>query len=98
MLAIGPVAVHPAVQRRGIGSALMDAATASPSPAACRRSSCWAIPTTTRGSASSRRAASGLEPPADAWPDPAWLARRLPAWDESMRGTVRYPEAFGPLA
>ena len=40
----------------------------------------------------------GLEPPADAWPDPVWLARRLPAWDESMRGTVRYPEAFGPLA
>ena len=40
----------------------------------------------------------GLEPPADAWPDDAWMARRLPAWDESMRGTVRYPEAFGPLA
>ena len=36
--------------------------------------------------------------PADAWPDTAWMARRLPAWTDGMRGTVHYPEAFGPLA
>jgi putative acetyltransferase len=40
----------------------------------------------------------GLEPPAAAWPDAAWMARLLPAWDDAMRGTVRYPEAFEPLA
>ena len=40
----------------------------------------------------------GLMPPADAWPDTAWMARRLPAWTDDMRGTVHYPEAFGPLA
>ncbi|MCJ7711259.1 MAG: GNAT family N-acetyltransferase, partial [Chloroflexi bacterium] len=40
----------------------------------------------------------GLEPPAAAWPDAAWMARLLPAWTDAMRGTVRYPEAFEPLA
>jgi putative acetyltransferase len=40
----------------------------------------------------------GLLPPADAWPDAAWMARLLPAWTDAMRGTVRYPEAFEPLA
>jgi putative acetyltransferase len=40
----------------------------------------------------------GLQPPTPAWPDAAWLARLLPAWTDAMRGTVRYPEAFEPLA
>jgi predicted N-acetyltransferase YhbS len=40
----------------------------------------------------------GLEPPAQAWPDEAWMARLLPAWTDDVRGTVRYPEAFEPLA
>ncbi len=41
---------------------------------------------------------TGLEPPAEAWPDAAWMARLLPAWTDAMRGTVRYHEAFEPLA
>ena len=39
-----------------------------------------------------------LLPPADAWPDSAWMARLLPAWRDELRGTVRYPAAFEPLA
>ena len=35
----------------------------------------------------------GIETPYDA-PDEAWLALPLPAYDEAVRGTVRYPEAF----
>ena len=96
--AIGPVAVHPAVQRQGIGSALMHAATAVALargvPALVLLGHADYYP---RFGFEPARGV-GLEPPADAWPDPVWLARRLPAWDESMRGTVRYPEAFGPLA
>ncbi len=42
--------------------------------------------------------AAGLLPPVDAWPDQAWMARCLPAWSDAMRGTVRYPAAFEPLA
>jgi predicted N-acetyltransferase YhbS len=41
---------------------------------------------------------AGLEPPADAWPDAAWLAKLLPTWSDEFRGTVRYPRAFEPLS
>ena len=44
------------------------------------------------------RAPAGARPPAPAWPDEAWLARLLPAWTDASAGTVRYPEAFEPLA
>jgi putative acetyltransferase len=98
VLAIGPVAVLPAVQFRGVGSSLMYAAM---SLAMAR-----AVPALvllghagyyTRFGFDSARDV-GLQPPTDAWPDEVWMARRLPAWDEAMRGTVRYPEAFEPLA
>jgi predicted N-acetyltransferase YhbS len=98
VLAIGPVAVRPSAQRRGVGSALMYAAMslamARGAPALVLLGHADYYPQF--GFESAR--AVGLKPPADAWPDPVWMARRLPAWDESMRGTVRYPEAFGPLA
>jgi putative acetyltransferase len=98
VLAIGPVAVLPAAQFRGVGSALIHAATslamARGAPALVLLGHADYYPRF--GFASARDV--GLRPPADAWPDRVWLARRLPAWDESMRGTVRYPEAFGPLA
>ena len=98
VLAIGPVAVRPAAQLRGVGSALMYAAMslamARGAPALVLLGHASYYPRF--GFESAREI--GLEPPADAWPDHAWMARRLPAWDEAMRGTVRYPEAFGPLA
>jgi putative acetyltransferase len=98
VLAVGPVAVEPAMQLRGIGSALMHAATAVALargvPALVLLGHAAYYP---RFGFEPARAI-GLQPPTDAWPDPVWLARRLPAWDESMRGTVRYPEAFGALA
>jgi putative acetyltransferase len=98
VLAIGPVAVRPSAQRRGVGSALMYAAMslamARGAPALVLLGHADYYPRF--GFESARDA--GLQPPADAWPDHVWMARRLPAWDESMRGRVRYPEAFGPLA
>ena len=98
VLAVGPVAVVPAVQFRGVGASLMYAAMslamARAVPALVLLGHAGYYPRF--GFESARDV--GLQPPADAWPDAAWMARRLPAWDESMRGTVRYPEAFGPLA
>ncbi len=98
VLAIGPVAVLPAVQFRGVGSSLMYAAMslamARAVPALVLLGHASYYP---RFGFDSARDA-GLQPPADAWPDAVWLARRLPAWDDAMQGTVRYPEAFGPLA
>jgi putative acetyltransferase len=98
VLALGPVAVMPEVQYRGVGSALVAAAV---SLAVAR-----AVPAVVLlGHASyyprfgfEPARGVGLEPPAQAWPDAAWMARRLPAWADEMRGTVRYPEAFEPLA
>jgi len=98
VLAIGPVAVRPSAQRRGVGAALMYAAMslaiARGAPALVLLGHADYYP---RFGFESARGV-GLQPPADEWPDHVWMARRLPAWDESMRGTVRYPEAFGPLA
>ncbi len=98
VLAIGPVAVLPELQSRGIGSALMSAAMglaiARAVPALVLLGHPAYYPRFGFGSAR----AVGLEPPAAAWPDAAWMARLLPAWTDAMRGTVRYPEAFEPLA
>jgi len=98
VLAIGPVAVLPEVQFRGVGSSLMYAAMslamARATPALVLLGHATYYPRF--GFESAREV--GLQPPAEAWPDHVWLARRLPGWEESMRGIVRYPEAFGPLA
>jgi putative acetyltransferase len=97
VLALGPIGVLPAVQFRGVGASLI---TASVSLAMAR-----GVPAIVLlgqpayyprfGFVSAR--SIGLEPPARAWPDAAWMARLLPAWSDELRGTVRYPAAFEPL-
>lgn len=98
VLAVGPVAVVPEVQGHGIGSSLMAAATslamARGVPALVLLGHPSYYPRFGFGSARD----AGLAPPTDLWPDAAWMARLLPAWSDDMRGTVRYPEAFEPLA
>jgi putative acetyltransferase len=98
VLALGPIGVLPAVQFRGVGSALMTAAIslamARGVPAIVLLGQPAYYPRF--GFVSARSV--GLEPPAPAWPDAAWMARLLPAWGEGRRGTVRYPAAFEPLA
>jgi len=98
VLALGPIGVLPGLQRRGVGSALMatamSLAVARAAPAIVLLGHASYYPrfgfVPARG--------LGLLPPADAWPDAAWMARLLPAWTDELRGTVRYPEAFEPLA
>jgi putative acetyltransferase len=98
VLAIGPVAVVPEVQRRNVGSVLMHAATslavARGVPALVLLGHPAYYP---RFGFESARGL-GLQPPTPLWPDAAWMARLLPAWSDEMRGTVRFPEAFEPLA
>ncbi len=98
VLAIGPVAVQPAVQLRGVGTALMTAALGLAVARAAPALVLLGYPEYYGRFGFEPARGAGLEPPADAWPDAAWMARRLPAWDDAMVGTVRYPEAFGPLA
>ena len=98
VLAIGPVAVDPAVQRRGVGSALMAAAASLAVARAVPALVLLGHPSYYPRFGFESARGAGLEPPAAAWPDAAWMARLLPAWTDDMRGTVRYHEAFEPLA
>lgn len=98
VLAVGPVAVSPEVQGRGIGGALMTAALGLALARAVPALVLLGQPSYYPRFGFEPARGLGLEPPAAAWPDPAWMGRRLPAWEDSMAGTVRYPEAFEPLA
>lgn len=98
VLAIGPVAVLPEVQFRGVGSALMAAAAGLAIARAVPALVLLGQPAYYPRFGFEPARGIGLEPPAAEWPDAAWMARRLPAWTEDVRGTVRYEEAFEPLA
>ena len=97
-LAIGPVAVLPELQFRGVGSALMGAAAslalARGVPALVLLGHATYYPRFGFESA----LGVGLLPPTDAWKDPFWMARLLPAWSDELRGRVRFNPAFEPLA
>lgn len=98
VLAVGPMAVAPHVQRRGIGTALMTAALGLALARAVPALVLLGYPAYYPRFGFEPARGLGLEPPAAAWPDEAWMGRRLPAWQDAMMGTVRYPDAFEPLA
>jgi putative acetyltransferase len=91
---IGPVAVAPHLQRRGIGSQLMNAAVVRAEelrlPVVCLLGHADYYPRFGFKPARSL----GIEPPQD-WPEDHWLALALPRWKMEMRGVARYPPAFG---
>ena len=98
VLALGPIAVLPEVQRRGVGSALMATAMSLAVARAVPAVVLLGYPSYYPRFGFEPAREVGLLPPAEAWPDAAWMARLLPAWTDAMRGTVRYPDAFEPLA
>jgi putative acetyltransferase len=90
---VGPVAVAPERQRRGIGGALMRAAialaTARREPLLCLLGHADYYP---RFGFEPARAI-GIEPPRP-WPNVNWMALRLPDWDPSLRGVARFAPPF----
>ena len=90
---VGPVAVAPAAQRRGVGAALMGAAiklaTAQRQPVLCLLGHADYYPRFGFGPAR----LMGIEPPRP-WSDANWMALRLPDWEPVTRGTARFPPAF----
>jgi putative acetyltransferase len=90
---VGPVAVVPERQRQGIGGALMRAAIALATerrqPVLCLLGHPEYYP---RFGFEPARAI-GIDPPKP-WPDRAWMALRLPAWDPSLRGVAHFAPAF----
>ena len=93
VLALGPIAVLPDRQRRGIGAALVRAALVL----AVERGA-WAVVLLGHPAYYPRFGFEparplGLLPSAD-WPDAAWMACRLPGWSPSVAGVVGYARPF----
>jgi putative acetyltransferase len=93
VLALGPIGVEPALQRGGVGAALMRACLA----AAARTS--WPL-IALLGHADyyprfgfESADALGIRCPYPVSPE-HWMAFRLPAYDPALRGTFRYAAAF----
>ena len=94
ILGLGPISVAPDRQRQGIGGALIRAtaarATAADWPVIVLLGHADYYP---RFGFEPARAL-GIEPQ-QPWGDAHWMALRLPAWTADLRGTMRYPVAFG---
>lgn len=94
VLVLGPIGVRPDRQNEGIGAALMrraiGAAVAAAAPLVALVGHADYYPRF--GFVPARDL--GLEPPTD-WSDRNWMAIRLPAWTPDLRGTVRFPAAYG---
>ena len=97
VLQVAPLAVAPAHQRQGVGSALMNEAIRL---VEARREPLLLVEGDPRyyGRFGFRRSdESGIEAPADVEPQ-YLMVRRLDAYDPSIRGRLVYPEAFGSVS
>jgi putative acetyltransferase len=97
VLAGAPLAVAPTRQRSGIGSALVHAALKRADAAREPVVIALGDPRYYGRFGFERARPLGIQPPTD-WPDEAWMAARLAAYDDSVRGRVEYPPAFGVLS
>ena len=93
VVALGPLAVLPAWQGRGIGRRLVGAALQQAEREGAAAVVLLGHPTYYSRFGFLPARAQGLLPPAP-WPDAAWMARRLPAWTPRDAGVVRYARAF----
>ena len=94
ILGLGPISVAPERQGQGIGGTLIRATIARASASA------WPVIVLLGHADYYPRFGFepardlGIEPPRP-WSDEHWMALRLPAWTPDLRGTMRYPSAFG---
>lgn len=94
ILGLGPISVAPDRQGEGIGGALI-ARTVETATAAG-----WPVivllghPTYYPRFGFEPARALGIQPQ-QAWKDANWMALRLPGWTPGLRGTMRFPSAFG---
>ncbi len=93
VIALGPVAVLPDRQRRGIGGMLVRAALRHAERDGAAAVVLLGHPTYYPRFGFRPARAQGLLPPVP-WPDAAWMANRLPAWTDQDVGVVRYAAAF----
>ncbi len=93
IIALGPIAVVPAWQGRRIGTKLMHEAIARCATAGAAAVALLGHPTYYPRFGFGSARAQGLGPP-EAWPEEAWMARRLPAWTPEDTGVVHYARPF----
>ena len=94
VLALAPVAVYPAYQGRGIGSALIRAGLVRADDAGEPLVVVVGHPDYYPRFGFIPGRSLGIEPPWPDIPDEAFMARPLSGYRDDMRGTVRYPSAF----
>lgn len=96
LLGLGPIAVEPTLQRRGIGSALMRETTLRATAAGERGIALLGSTSYNPRFGYVPAATVGVAPPDAAWGDHFQLLR-LPAWPDGVRGTFRYAAPFERL-
>lgn len=95
VLALAPLAVIPARQRDGIGGALMREAIRLADECGEALIVLLGHPAYYPRFGFEHARALGIEPPTPAFPDAAFMVRRLSAYDPRYRGRVVYPPAWG---
>ncbi len=90
---VGPVAVVPELQGRGIGSMLMHAAIALATARSQPVLVLLGHPTYYPRFGFESARSIGIDPP-QPWSDGAWMALRLPAWTPDLRGVAHFAAAF----
>jgi putative acetyltransferase len=93
ILALGPIAVTPDQQGRGIGADLMRATIAAATELGWPVVVLLGHPTYYPRFGFESARSIGIEPQRP-WRDEVWMALRLPGWTPDLRGTMRYPSAF----
>jgi len=95
VLALAPLAVVPGRQRDGIGGALMRETIRLADERGEPLIVLLGHPAYYPRFGFENARALGIEPPAPAFPDAAFMVRRLSAYESSYRGTVVYPPEWG---
>jgi len=98
VLQLSPMAVTPARQREGIGTALVNAGLQRAEERREPLVIVEGIPAYYPRFGFERARDHGLEPPSPHIPDAAFMVRRLASYRDDLRGRVRYPPAFDAVA
>jgi putative acetyltransferase len=94
VLALGPLSVHPGLQRRGVGSALMHAVLGAADALGEPLVVLLGDPGYYARFGFRPASDHGVIPPVPRW-QPCFQVRALTAYDPALAGPFRYPEPFG---
>jgi putative acetyltransferase len=94
VLLLSPLSVLPSLQRRGIGTALVEAALAAGEQTGKPAMVLEGSPVYYGGRGFDRGSVHGIVAPSDRTPDAAFQVARFGTWEEWMTGRVVYPDVW----